>query len=207
MQINPQMDHVAAGRTRYLFRNPPALSKPEEIETFVDGLSEIIPRKLSEVKARMTALELDRRERLDHIAEVCAKEYISGLTWWYATFSVESDFAEHHVLKKWLRYWTLLDGRLHPEAADNPPEGFTDAQIARARQVPIQELYSGELRRIGNRLTGLCPFHEEHTPSFSVFEDNNHFKCFGCGEQGDSIDFLMKLNNIPFRQAMNELLN
>jgi hypothetical protein len=206
MQINPLMDHVITGKTMYLFRNPPALTKPEDIEAFVDGLAELLPRKLSAVRERMAALELAKKEELERIAEVCAKHCISSLTWWYITFMAECEFEEHQVLKKWLRYWTLLDERIHPETTDHPLEGFSDEQIARARQVPIQDLYSGELRRVGNRLTGLCPFHDEHNPSFSIFEDN-HFKCFGCTEQGDSIDFLMKLGNLTFRQAMTELTN
>lgn len=53
---------------------------------------------------------------------------------------------------------------------------------------------------------GLCPFHKEKTPSFSIDKKNNIFKCFGCGEGGDVINFVAKLKNISQRDAA-QLLN
>lgn len=47
-----------------------------------------------------------------------------------------------------------------------------------------------------------CPFHEEKTASFKVYADGKRFKCFGCGEGGTVIDFVMKLFGIGFRQAI-----
>ena len=51
---------------------------------------------------------------------------------------------------------------------------------------------------------GLCPFHTEKTPSFKVFPDNR-FKCFGCGEYGDQIDFVRKLHGLSFPDALKHL--
>ena len=48
------------------------------------------------------------------------------------------------------------------------------------------------LRKSGGRYTGLCPFHQERTPSFTVSPARGTFKCFGCGEGGDAITFVMK---------------
>jgi hypothetical protein len=48
------------------------------------------------------------------------------------------------------------------------------------------------LKRRGSNLTGLCPFHHEKTPSFSVSPTRNIFKCFGCGRGGDSVKFVME---------------
>jgi hypothetical protein len=50
---------------------------------------------------------------------------------------------------------------------------------------------------------GLCPFHNEKEPSFTVYEDN--FYCFGCGEHGDIIDFVMKIGSIDFKDALSKL--
>jgi len=61
------------------------------------------------------------------------------------------------------------------------------------------------LKRSGSSLKGLCPFHEEKTPSFSVFPESQRFKCFGCGEGGDVFGFLMRRNNLGFREVLEEL--
>uniref|UniRef100_UPI004055B6D8 DNA primase n=1 Tax=Candidatus Electronema sp. TaxID=2698783 RepID=UPI004055B6D8 len=62
-----------------------------------------------------------------------------------------------------------------------------------------------QLRRAGANFTGLCPFHGEKTPSFSVNPQRQHYKCFGCGESGDVFSFLMKYQNLSYVDALNEL--
>ncbi len=57
----------------------------------------------------------------------------------------------------------------------------------------------------GVNLTGLCPFHDEKTPSFSVSPAKNIYKCFGCGEAGDSVSFLMKHLNHSYPEALKAL--
>jgi DNA primase len=61
------------------------------------------------------------------------------------------------------------------------------------------------LRKRGNDLVGLCPFHTEKTPSFHVHPDKGFFKCFGCGAGGDVITFLSKLENLAFPDAVRTL--
>lgn len=61
------------------------------------------------------------------------------------------------------------------------------------------------LKRSGRSFKGLCPFHDEKTPSFHVFPESGNFKCFGCGEGGDVFAFLMRHNRTPFRETVEEL--
>jgi DNA primase len=61
------------------------------------------------------------------------------------------------------------------------------------------------LRKRGNDLVGLCPFHSEKTPSFHVHPDRGFFKCFGCGAGGDVITFVQKLENVAFGEAVRQL--
>ena len=63
------------------------------------------------------------------------------------------------------------------------------------------------LRKSGRNFTGLCPFHNEKTPSFSVSQEKQIYKCFGCGEAGNVISFVMKDKNLPFVEAVKYLAN
>lgn len=62
-----------------------------------------------------------------------------------------------------------------------------------------------ELKRSGSNYLGLCPFHNEKTPSFTVSNEKGIFHCFGCGEGGDAIGFIMKKNNLNYPEAIRFL--
>src|SRR3977135_3762925 len=62
-----------------------------------------------------------------------------------------------------------------------------------------------DLRRVGTRWLGLCPFHDERTPSFSVNAEHKLYHCFGCGESGDAIGFVEATEGLDFPGAV-ELL-
>ncbi len=72
---------------------------------------------------------------------------------------------------------------------------------------PIEEVLSSyvTLKRNGSNFVGLCPFHSEKTPSFSVSAKNQFFYCFGCGAGGDVITFLMKAENLDYMSAVRIL--
>ena len=62
-----------------------------------------------------------------------------------------------------------------------------------------------ELKQRGRNFFGLCPFHSEKTPSFSVNPDKQIYKCFGCGSGGGSINFIMEIENLEFIDAIKSL--
>ncbi|MDO5713558.1 MAG: DNA primase [Tissierellia bacterium] len=62
-----------------------------------------------------------------------------------------------------------------------------------------------DLKKSGRNYLGLCPFHNEKTPSFSVSPEKDFFHCFGCGEGGDGITFIMKKENLDFLEAVKFL--
>src|SRR5581483_1466856 len=70
--------------------------------------------------------------------------------------------------------------------------------------VALVEGYT-RLRKSGSRYVGLCPFHQERTPSFGVSPERGTFKCFGCGEGGDAITFVEKKENLDFGGAIEWL--
>jgi len=67
----------------------------------------------------------------------------------------------------------------------------------------VQDLV--QLKRRGSNWVGLCPFHSENSPSFSVQEENNFYHCFGCGESGNAISFIMKTQGLSFPEAVETL--
>ena len=60
-----------------------------------------------------------------------------------------------------------------------------------------------KLTRNGRQWKGCCPFHNEKTPSFYVYDD--HYHCFGCGAHGDALSFLMGTEGASFRDAVERL--
>jgi DNA primase len=62
-----------------------------------------------------------------------------------------------------------------------------------------------QLKKTGRSFKGLCPFHQEKTPSFVVFPESGNFHCFGCGRGGDVFTFYMGVEHVEFRDALQEL--
>jgi len=62
-----------------------------------------------------------------------------------------------------------------------------------------------QIKRGGRNLVGLCPFHSEKTPSFTVYTDSQSFYCFGCGAGGDVITFIKRIENIEYMDALKLL--
>lgn len=81
------------------------------------------------------------------------------------------------------------------------PERFLDELIARTDIVDLVS-ESVRLTKKGGSYWGCCPFHSEKTPSFHVVPDRQIYKCFGCGKGGGAINFVMEMENLPFRDAV-----
>lgn len=84
------------------------------------------------------------------------------------------------------------------------PERFIDELNGRLDIVSVVSSYV-PLNKKGSNHWGLCPFHHEKTPSFSVNEARQSFHCFGCGKGGGAIRFVMEVENIPFPDAVRKL--
>lgn len=86
---------------------------------------------------------------------------------------------------------------------------FPEAAEAVKIALDIVDIVSRQvvLKKAGRNFLGLCPFHPEKTPSFNVNREKNLFKCFGCGEAGDALSFLMKRENKTYGEVIRELAN
>lgn len=85
---------------------------------------------------------------------------------------------------------------------------YTKESVQRLKEaVDIVDLISRytPLKRAGTTFKGLCPFHDEKTPSFTVHKASSHYHCFGCGAHGDAVAFLMQHERFEFKQALEFL--
>jgi DNA primase len=85
------------------------------------------------------------------------------------------------------------------------PESFLDELVQKTDIVELIGGYVKLSRRGGNDLFGLCPFHSEKTPSFSVSVDKQMYYCFGCGKGGGAVNFVMEIENLTFPDAVEFL--
>ncbi|GHE20681.1 DNA primase [Halomonas urumqiensis] len=84
------------------------------------------------------------------------------------------------------------------------PQRFVDDLLARVDVVEVV----GErvqLKKAGRNYSGLCPFHQEKTPSFTVSADKQFYHCFGCGAHGNALRFLMEYDKLRFPEAVEQL--
>lgn len=84
------------------------------------------------------------------------------------------------------------------------PQEVLDEVLANTNIVDVVSAHV-HLKKRGSNYVGLCPFHNEKTPSFNVSPSKNIFHCFGCGAGGSAITFLMRYNNSTFQEALQEL--
>jgi DNA primase len=84
------------------------------------------------------------------------------------------------------------------------PQSFIQELLARADVVEIVGRYV-QLKKGGANFMGLCPFHAEKSPSFTVSPTKQFYHCFGCGKHGDAINFLMEHTGVSFIEAVKDL--
>lgn len=82
---------------------------------------------------------------------------------------------------------------------------FLDQLKSRLRIEDVVSEYVSLRKSSGSRFVGLCPFHSEKTPSFTVFTDDQHFYCFGCGKGGDLITFIRQIESLDYMDALRLL--
>ena len=84
------------------------------------------------------------------------------------------------------------------------PQAFLDELKNRSEIISVISSYVN-LRRSSRNLVGLCPFHSEKTPSFTVFPETQSYYCFGCGAGGDVITFVRNIENLDYPEAVRFL--
>jgi len=202
-----QCDHIRSGRYFNSFITPPKAGQAIEKDDFFDSsLAETAETKIGELLERHDWVSTRFTNNYRYLKNRAINEKWDDFSLYFWQYFEGLEFEETLLIKKWLKYWThIYELCSNTKLVEPPKTVFGDQDIVRAREYPIKDLFDGDLRHQYGKSIGLCPFHDESTPSFTIFDDN-HFHCFGaCGAHGDSIEFYMKLHNASFIEAVKEL--
>lgn len=176
------------------------LTQTEIIEAFPEA-AEIVSALLSELEQKRFTLVTNIKQRLTDINAESDDEMYRYFwrTWLKLTLGQELVDLDKQLgrLNRLLR---AIRGVPSPKGA------LTDDMIQVAREVPIESLLDQQFRRSGRTLIGLCPLHDEKTPSFHIYPKDNRAWCFGCNKGGDSIGLTMLIHSYDFKSAVKFLL-
>jgi hypothetical protein len=164
---------------------------------------DIIPLKIKELQKITRGKERVIEQLLCNIYSLGADNF----SIWFAEKLIEIFFMpEIQKYNRKIMQLRRFQALLNPVKKDTVS---LQENIEQARNFPIFEVASRylELRQVGNKYLGLCPFHSEHSPSFYIYSQTNSFHCFGCQENGDSIKLQMALGGLDFKQAVEMLSN
>lgn len=192
----------------------------------------IPPRELSEIfpegkHVLLRNIRIYTREKSEYremiqefqndIKTIAARDGLSAFFVWFWTDAYLRHFHIPHIVwldKQISRLHWQLSFYLNPPPAPGAvtTKGDTpdwELLVRTAKGVAIADIalpYLSRVHHVGKRITALCPFHTEKSASFAIFTDSNTYHCFGCGAGGDVIDFVMKRESLPFRDAVKKLV-
>lgn len=181
---------------------------PNELQQYTNAeLLEIFP----EASTIIPALIKDYSKQRKELVKAIAKEH--------GNIMANPDEMFRYFWTSWLKLTKVQDlwvidkdidrlQRFMQPVVNEPKQSnrITDNQIEDARAIPIESLLNQEFRRSGSNLVGRCPFHDENTPSFYIYVQENRGWCFGCNNGGDTIDIVMRLHDLNFRDAVQYLV-
>ena len=111
---------------------------------------------------------------------------------WVLEMAVDRRDRATRQMKKWQFLYDVARGKKN-----------WDIALDRARDVPIGDILQTPAKIVTKkRQTYLCPLHEEDTPSFVWYVDQNRFHCFGCGKNGDVIELILRYHQVDFKEAL-----
>ena len=188
--MSPEREEAMHGLRRWMFDHVyhDGIAKAEEgraqqMIEMLYGYYMAHPEELPEESHRIMEVRNETKERA-----VC--DYIAGMTDIYAI----DRFKELFIPKAW---------SYKEEEMYYPEEVIEEVRM----RSDIVDVISGyvKLQKKGSNLFGLCPFHHEKSPSFSVSPSKQMYHCFGCGVSGNVITFVMEYENYSFREAVEML--
>jgi hypothetical protein len=175
--------------------SPARLSDKELMAIFPEA-KEIIPQKILELEERRDAAAANIQSNLAVI-----NSYPDEMSRWFWRQWLKLNEGKDLLVTD--RHIARLQRQLRAaEGLEAPVGSLSDDLVQNAREVPVESLFSQQFRRSGHNLVGLCPFHDERSPSFYIYVDENRGWCFGCNQGGDAIGITMQLHDCGFREAV-----
>lgn len=172
----------------------------EEILTAFPEARGIIEEKIKEWEENMTEIRKVIKEKLRIIKTSNADEFSKWFCKEFLRLQYGKDLLE---IKGHIRRLKQLLRRIKNQGQKPPLITLESKQ--RALSVPIASVVNVQLRKRGSKLVGLCPLHSETHPSFFVYPESNRFKCYGCNQGGDVIDFVKLAHGYSFKKAVTYL--
>lgn len=180
----------------------PKLTEKEILEAFPEA-KEIIPLKLQELTKEKKILLNDLVKPYLEKTKTF-KDDFSRWFWREGLKVLVGDRFEviNQNISRLSRLQTIIQSKAGAERIAN-----FEATLEIARGVPIYDIVSSwvKLRKSGKKYFGLCPFHNERSPSFFIYPESNSFYCWGCLKGGDVIKFVMLKQGVDFKQAVKFL--
>jgi len=176
----------------------PRFSDRELLEIFPE-VKQIIPEKIKEWGQKRDEYSNTIKKKLTLIKYKITNEF-SQWFWreWVKVNEGQELFRVDQHIARLKRLFLVAEGRV-------PKGRLTEEQIQQALAVPIESLINQPLRKSGKALVGLCPFHQEKTPSFFIYPESNSFYCYGCNQGGNVINFVRLLYSYSFKEAVQYL--
>lgn len=180
------------------------LTNTELIEAFGDdAMRQVLEENIRIAGEREAHYNMQRKLFLREVHRHFPEGHFGRWFWMFAFGTLKSGIIKP-VRKNRIRNQRLLVKLSAPKLLiQSYPD--LENQFEQASTVSIADLYDGKLRVSGKRAKGLCPFHKEKTPSFSIDIEENLFYCFGCHKGGGPIQFIMLRDEVNFATALKLL--
>lgn len=177
----------------------PKLTDKELLAIFPEA-KEIIPEKIKEYGEEKAEIIDTIKKQLSLIKDRTSDDFSRYFwrQWVKATEGAELLKTEKQI--------TRLKRLAFVSSGKVSKNSLTEDQIQQALAMPIENLINKPMRKSGNKLVGLCPFHEERHPSFYIYTTSNSFYCFSCIKGGNAINFIRQLYGFSFREAVEYLI-
>jgi hypothetical protein len=173
----------------------------KELLKIFPEVKEIIPEKIQELE--------EAREKLFNIIKnkitIIKHKNLDDFSYWFWREYIKIFYGKD--MKEIDREIIRLK-RLSSISKGKKIKGIIDEEeIHKALSVPIEDVINQQLKKKGKVLVGLCPLHNEKTPSFYVYPESNSFYCFGCKQGGNNINLIKSLYNYSFKEAVKHINN